>query len=182
MAKVKTTFKEEHGVTRVGKFLQDMKEAGKDYAPGLLDIVATITGREGLSDLADKIRGKEDMPERDKEVALKLIEKDIETERERTKQLEAKYDYKKEENKSITERWAADMNSDDLWSKRTRPILVISWSAFAMILITLASCIKSFAPPSWAIDIVGGMTVTTVGGYFVMRGWEKIRKFKYSPK
>ena len=175
----KPSFKEEHGVTRVGKFLQDMKEAGKEYAPGLLDIAATITGREGLSDLADKIRGKEDMPEKDKEVALKLIEKDIETERERTKRTIAKYDYEKEAEKAISERWTADANSDDLWSKRTRPILVFSWTLFTMVIIIVDSATTDFNIPQWWVDIIATMAVSTTAGYFVLREIGKRNKFKY---
>lgn len=178
----KPSYKEVHGVTRIGKFLKDAADKGQQWAPGLLDIAATITGREGLSKLADKIRKSDDVPELDKEVSLKLIEKDVIEAQEETKRIIAEYDHKSVMETQISERWKADMSSDDKISKLTRPLLVLAWSLFSMVMIIVDSVNDSFEVPEYWVNIIATMLITTVGGYFIVREISKRNKLKFLTK
>ena len=50
-------FKDENGKTRVGKFLEGLA----DIAPGILQVAGTVTGIDGLKNLAEVIKGSSTM-------------------------------------------------------------------------------------------------------------------------
>lgn len=174
------TYKEKHGVTRVGKFLRDAASAGKEWAPTLLDVAGTITGREGLSSLADKIRGDQSINEQDKEIALKLIEKDIAEMQEDTKQRIAEYELQKAYDSSVTERWRSDSESDSWLSKNTRPLLVCFVVLFYSVVATLDSIeTMKFNVPESHMNLLDLLVISSVTAYFGLRTMDKRFKFKY---
>lgn len=178
--KDKPTYKDTHGVTRVGNFLRKAAEKGEQWAPGLLDIVGTVTGREGLSDLADKIRGNSDIKETDKEVALKLIEKDIIDAQEETKRIIAQYDNEARQSEEVTKRWQADMSSDSWLSKNTRPLIGLMVVGVYLLMAVLDSIdtIK-FNIPELHGEILIVLLITVVSGLFGLRTYEKRMNLKY---
>lgn len=182
MAKDKQTYKEKNGTTRIGDFLRDAKSIGKEIAPGLLDIAGAITGRDGLTELADKIRGNQiKLAAEDKEVTLKLIEQDIEDTREETKRILAKYEAETAGEQEVTKRWQSDMGSDNMLSKSTRPILVlgITFTYLVSFIIDSIDTIR-FAIPPIHEGIMIAILLTALGGFFTIRTIEKYHNKKYS--
>jgi len=145
-------FKDEHGKTRIGSFL-------KTVAPELLNVASTLTGIDSLKELSGVISGNNIITPKDKETALKLIERDIQDEKE------------------VTERWKADMNSDSWLSKSIRP-LVVGWLIlFTSIIIVLDSLpsVNFIVKDVW-VTLLSTLLVTVIVAYFGSRGYEKGKK------
>lgn len=96
------------------------------------------------------------------------------------KKLEAQYDTE------ITSRHTADMQSDDKWSKRIRPmslaflLLVVSVLAFSDG--NLSWNEHSFTVDAEYIDLFKTLLLTSFSFYFGGRSMEKIYKMKNNPK
>ena len=73
------------GGTKVGNFLRNVK----GIAPSILQLAGTITGVDGLNDLADKIKGSDTIKQEDKDVALELLKMDLVEMQEVTKRWES---------------------------------------------------------------------------------------------
>lgn len=105
-------------------------------------------------------------------INLEIEEKklDVAFEEEITKRMES-------ENKAITDRWAADMNSDSWLSKNARPVTMLSLLIFLYIIIIFDSIgtIKFEVKESY-IDLMQGLLMTSITAYFGIRGVEKIQK------
>ena len=146
------------GGTNVGNALRWLVKQGKSVSPTLLDVAGNITGIKQLSLLGDAIRGDKALTPQDKDLLLAELNKDIAIEQE------------------ITKRWEADANSDNYASKNIRPFTLAFLLVCMFIFIMLDSALDGFKiAPEW-IGLLKGLLMTAVGGYFVIRGAEKITK------
>ena len=146
------------GGTNVGNALRWLVKQGKSVSPTLLDVAGNITGIKQLSLLGDAIRGDKKLTPQDKDLLLAELNKDISIEQE------------------ITKRWEADANSDNYASKNIRPFTLAFLLICMFVFIMLDSSLDGFKiAPEW-IGLLKGLLMTAVGGYFVIRGAEKITK------
>ena len=146
------------GGTNVGNALRWLVKQGKSVSPTLLDVAGNITGIKQLSLLGDAIRGDKALTPKDKDLLLAELNKDIAIEQE------------------ITKRWEADANSDNYASKNIRPFTLAFLLICMFVFIMLDSALDGFKiAPEW-IGLLKGLLMTAVGGYFVIRGAEKITK------
>ena len=146
------------GGTNVGNALRWLVKQGKNVSPTLLDVAGNITGIKQLSLLGDAIRGDKALTPQDKDLLLAELNKDIAIEQE------------------ITKRWVADANSDNYASKNIRPFTLAFLLVCMFVFIMLDSALDGFKiAPEW-IGLLKGLLMTAVGGYFVIRGAEKITK------
>ena len=151
-------YKNKNGTTRVGDALRFLAKQGKAFAPELLELASNVTGVKALDKLADAIRGDKALTLEDKDLLLAELNKDISIEQE------------------ITKRWEADANSDNYASKNIRPFTLAFLLICMFIFILLDSSLDGFKiAPEW-IGLLQALLVTAVGGYFVIRGAEKITK------
>ncbi len=151
-------YKDKNGTTRVGDALRFLAKQGKAFAPELLELAANVTGVKALDKLGDAIRGDKALTPQDKDLLLAELNKDIAIEQE------------------ITKRWVADANSDNYASKNIRPFTLAFLLICMFIFILLDSSLDGFKiAPEW-IGLLKGLLMTAVGGYFVIRGAEKITK------
>ena len=151
-------YKDKNGTTRVGDALRFLAKQGKAFAPELLELASNVTGVKALDKLADAIRGDKALTPQDKDLLLAELNKDIAIEQE------------------ITKRWEADANSDNYASKNIRPFTLAFLLICMFIFILLDSSLDGFKiAPEW-IGLLKGLLMTAVGGYFVIRGAEKITK------
>ena len=105
-----------------------------------------------------KYKNKNGLTPEDKDLLLAELNKDISIEQE------------------ITKRWEADANSDNYASKNIRPFTLAFLLICMFIFILLDSSLDGFKiAPEW-IGLLQALLVTAVGGYFVIRGAEKITK------
>jgi len=146
------------GGTNVGNALRWLVKQGKSVSPTLLDVAGNITGIKQLSLLGDAIRGDKALTPQDKDLLLAELNKDIAIEQE------------------ITKRWVADANSDNYASKNIRPFTLAFLLICMFIFILLDSSLDGFKIASEWIGLLKGLLMTAVGGYFVIRGAEKITK------
>ena len=151
-------YKDKNGTTRVGDALRFLAKQGKAFAPELLELAANVTGVKALDKLGNAIKGDKALTPQDKDLLLAELNKDITIEQE------------------ITKRWEADANSDSFASKNIRPF-TLAFLLFCMfVFIMLDSALDGFKiAPEW-IELLKGLLMTAVGGYFVIRGAEKITK------
>lgn len=147
--------------TAVGNALRWLVAQGKTIAEPLLKVAGGITGIEGLTELSSMISNSKELSDVDKEMLLKQLDNDIIRENE------------------ITKRWEADLHSDSWMSKNIRPMTLSFLLLNMFIFIILDSSLEGFKiNPEW-ISLLKGLLMTAVGGYFLIRGAEKItNKFK----
>ena len=142
--------------TNIGNALRWLKKQGKTIAPGILDLAGDITGIDALDKLGDLISGDTILSEADKELLIAELELDKTREQE------------------ISKRWVADLSSDSWAAKNIRPYTLAFLLVCMFIFVMLDSSIEGFKmKPEW-IDLLKDLLMTAVGGYFVVRGAEKI--------
>ena len=142
--------------TAVGNALRFLVKQGKTISPKILDIAGNITGIGSLNELSDLISGDEKIAQVDKDLLIKELELDMQLEQE------------------ITKRWVADSMSDSWLSKNIRPMTLAFLLICMFIFIMLDSSLEGFKMASEWIGLLKGLLMTAVGGYFVIRGGEKI--------
>ena len=142
--------------TNVGNALRWLKKQGKTIAPGILDLASDITGIDALDKLGDLISGDTILSEADKELLIAELELDKTREQE------------------ISKRWVADLSSDSWAAKNIRPYTLAFLLVCMFIFVMLDSSIEGFKMKSEWIDLLKALLMTAVGGYFVIRGAEKI--------
>ena len=140
----------------------------KGAAPALATAVGGPLGGMAIKAIADKL-GIEPTPEsvtdalkNNPELALKL--KDIDT-----RAFEA-------EQKAVSERWAADMNSDSWLSKNIRPMSLIAILS-GYFIFALMSAFGYNANESY-VTLLGNWGMLVFGAYFGSRSLEKITEMK----
>lgn len=138
--------------TRVGKFLAKA-------APDILGVASNLLPDAGVLSMVKQLITKDNqLPPKDKEEALKLIELDI---------IEAQ---------EVSKRWTADMASDSYLSKNTRPVTLIFLTVSMILLIVLDSLNIDFGVNTEWIELLKSLLITVYVAYFGSRG---IEKFKY---
>ena len=138
--------------TRVGKFLVKA-------APNILGVAGDLLPDAGVLGMVKQlISNDSELPPKDKEEALKLIELDI---------IEAQ---------EVSKRWTADMSSDSYLSKNTRPMTLIFLTVAMVFLIVLDSLNIDFGVSVEWIELLKSLLITVYVSYFGSRG---IEKFKY---
>ena len=90
------------------------------------------------------------------------------------KALIAEHEAKMEQN--ITDRWAADMNSDSWLSKNVRPMVLIFLIVCTMLLIFIDAGTLSFEVEDKWTDLLQLVLITVIGAYFGGRSVEKFKK------
>lgn len=160
--KKKQTYKEKNGTTRVGDFLRSVKTV----APEILDLVGAISGYEGLSKLGEVLKG--DITQNktgltDAQLVLALRELDLDV----------------VETQQVTKRWEADMHSDSWLSKNIRPIILSFLILSSIIILVLDSSMDNFSVKEYWVDLLGSLTISALGGYFVLRQIGKYTDKKY---
>lgn len=138
--------------TRVGKFLVKA-------APNILGVASELLPDAGVLGMVKQlISNDSELPAKDKEEALKLIELDI---------IEAQ---------EVSKRWTADMSSDSYLSKNTRPMTLIFLTVSMVFLIVLDSLDIDFGVSVEWIELLKSLLITVYVAYFGSRG---VEKFKY---
>ena len=80
--------------------------------------------------------------------------------------------------KNITDRWAADMNSDSWLSKNVRPLVLIFLVVSTVLMIFIdAGTIQFTVEEKWT-DLLQLVLITVIGAYFGGRSFEKAKKVK----
>jgi hypothetical protein len=137
--------------TRVGKFLSKT-------APKILSGVSDLVPDAGLLKLVGGLISKdEQLPPKDKEEALKLLEIDI------------------IEMQEVSERWSADMSSDSWLSKNTRPMMLIFLTVSTWFLILMDSLEIDFLVGIEWIELLKSLLIVVYVAYFGSRGMEKYK-------
>jgi|TARA_R110000823_G_scaffold313799_1_gene441833 hypothetical protein len=148
--KNKPSYKDEHGVSRVGNILRTL---GKTETLGKILNVAGEIATGNWAGAIGVITNSEELTPGDKEVVLKELEKDI------------------VESQEITKRWEADMKSEHWLPKLIRPIVLLNYTILIDIVILNSMwgkpLIESYIP------LVMTMGVTVTGGYFALREYGK---------
>ena len=84
--------------------------------------------------------------------------------------------YEVEMEKTITDRWSADMNSDSLLSKNIRPMTLAFLVISTVLMIFIdAGTIKFIVEDKWT-DLLQIVLITVIGAYFGGRSLEKVKK------
>ncbi len=148
-------YKDENGTTRVGDFLRSI---------GKSDVVKAIVGnlpeKGVLGVFKNFLESDSSLPPKDKEVALKLLEMDL------------------NEMQGVTDRWESDMVSDSWLSKNTRPLTLIFLTVMMTLFVILDSSENKFIVKNEFIDLLKYLLVTVYAAYFGSRGFEKFTKIK----
>jgi hypothetical protein len=100
-------------------------------------------------------------------------EEKLEAER-KIKELISNYEIEME--KTITDRWKADMNSDSWLSKNIRPMTLAFLVISTVLMIFIdAGTIKFTVEDKWT-DLLQIVLITVIGAYFGGRSLEKVKK------
>ena len=84
--------------------------------------------------------------------------------------------YEVEMEKTITERWQADMKSDSWLAKNVRPMVLIFLVVSTVLMIFIdAGTINFVVEPKWT-DLLQLVLITVIGAYFGGRSFEKVKK------
>ena len=78
--------------------------------------------------------------------------------------------------KSITERWVADMQSDSWLAKNVRPAMLVFLVVSTVILIFVDAGYISFTVEQKWTDLLQIVLITVIGAYFGGRSFEKIKR------
>jgi len=159
MSKNPNTIKNGGEGTFVGKAIRGVLSV----SPDILNILGTVTGVDGLNRLGDAIRGNNNIPNKDKELLLAEIEKDIEVSREITKrELE------------ISKRWEYDMKYGSDLSRNIRPLVVLNFT----LLIDFVLISSQYGKPLGEayLPLLMTMGITVIGGYFTLREYGKTKQ------
>ena len=84
--------------------------------------------------------------------------------------------YEVEMEKTITDRWKADMNSDSWLAKNIRPMTLAFLVVSTVLMIFIdAGTIKFIVEDKWT-DLLQIVLITVIGAYFGGRSLEKVKK------
>ena len=120
----------------------------------------------GATDLVKNVGGVIDNLHTSKEEKLEAERK--------IKELISNYEVEME--KTITDRWKSDMNSDSWLSKNVRPMILIFLVVSTVLMIFIdAGTINFIVEPKWT-DLLQLVLITVIGAYFGGRSLEKRKK------
>jgi hypothetical protein len=145
--------KKKFNETKIGAFLNKK-------APKILNTIGDVLPDNGAFGIVKNLISSDtSLGPEDKEMALKLLEQDI------------------QEMNNISSRWASDMKSDSWLSKNTRPMTLIFLTLAMTIFIVLDSTILLDIKDGW-VSLMEALLLTVYVAYFGSRGAEKITKIK----
>ena len=130
-----------------------MNLLGKIFSGGATKLVESIGGT-----LDNLITSKEEKLEAKRKIKELIINHEVELE------------------KSITERWVADMQSDSWLAKNVRPAMLVFLVVSTVILIFVDAGYISFTVEQKWTDLLQIVLITVIGAYFGGRSFEKIKK------
>lgn len=135
------------------------------------DLITSVGG------VIDKfVQTKEEKDAANLELEKLISQHAVSMEQELTKQMES-------EDRSITDRWKSDMESDSWLSKNTRPLVMLALLAFFFVLVILDSSIKErFEVKESYVNLLESLLITVVVAYFGSRGVEKFKTIHESGK
>ena len=84
--------------------------------------------------------------------------------------------YEVEMEKTITERWKVDMNSDSWLSKNIRPMVLIFLVVATVLMIFIDAGMLTFEVKDTWVDLLQLVLITVIGAYFGGRSLEKVKK------
>lgn len=150
----KKTVKKKFKDTKVGQFLLN-------NGSGIANTLGDVLPDNGVLGVVRNLINKDnDLPQQDKETALKLLEMDS------------------TEMQEVSKRWTSDMSSDSWLSKNTRPMTLIFLTISMVCLILLDSFNIKFKVDSGWIDLLKSLLITVYVAYFGSRGAEKFKSIK----
>ena len=130
-----------------------------------MNILGMFTGG-GAKDLVEGVGGVIDNLHTSEEEKLEANQK--------IKELVSNYEVEME--KTITDRWNADMKSDSWMSKNVRPMVLIFLVVSTVLMIFIdAGAISFDVEPKWT-DLLQLVLITVIGAYFGGRSLEKVKK------
>ena len=130
-----------------------------------MSILGTIFSG-GAKDLVEGVGGVIDDLHTSEEEKLEAAQK--------IKELISNYEVEME--KTITDRWKSDMDSDSWLSKNVRPMVLIFLVVSTVLMIFIdAGAISFDVEPKWT-DLLQLVLITVIGAYFGGRSLEKTKK------
>ena len=137
-----------------GSFMGNVLRTIVDISPELVDAVGTfIPGVSVFSDLVHKIAGDKNTPQKNKDILLAEIQKDIAVEQE------------------ITKLWLSDNKQEHWLPKLIRPLVVANFTL--LIDYVIINSMHGKALGEMYIPILMTMGITAIGGYFTLREFGK---------
>ena len=130
-----------------------------------MNILGMLTGG-GAKDLVKGIGGVVDNLHTSEEEKLEANQK--------IKELVSNYEVEME--KTITERWKVDMNSDSWLSKNIRPMVLIFLVVATVLMIFIDAGVMQFEVKDTWVDLLQLVLITVIGAYFGGRSLEKVKK------
>ena len=130
-----------------------------------MNILGMLTGG-GAKDLVEGVGGVIDSLHTSEEEKLEANQK--------IKELVSNYEVEME--KTITERWKVDMNSDSWLSKNIRPMVLIFLVIATVLMIFIDAGMLSFEVKDTWVDLLQLVLITVIGAYFGGRSLEKVKK------
>ena len=130
-----------------------------------MNILGMLTGG-GAKDLVEGIGGVVDNLHTSEEEKLEANQK--------IKELVSNYEVEME--KTITERWKVDMNSDSWLSKNIRPMVLIFLVVATVLMIFIDAGMLTFEVKDTWVDLLQLVLITVIGAYFGGRSLEKVKK------
>jgi hypothetical protein len=130
-----------------------------------MNILGMLTGG-GAKDLVEGVGGVIDSLHTSEEEKLEANQK--------IKELVSNYEVEME--KTITERWKVDMNSDSWLSKNIRPMVLIFLVVATVLMIFIDAGVVQFEVKDTWVDLLQLVLITVIGAYFGGRSLEKVKK------
>ena len=130
-----------------------------------MNILGMLTGG-GAKDLVKGVGGVIDSLHTSEEEKLEANQK--------IKELVSNYEVEME--KTITERWKVDMNSDSWLSKNIRPLVLIFLVISTVLMIFIDAGVVQFEVKDTWVDLLQLVLITVIGAYFGGRSLEKVKK------
>ena len=130
-----------------------------------MNILGMLTGG-GAKDLVKGVGGVIDSLHTSEEEKLEANQK--------IKELVSNYEVEME--KTITERWKVDMNSDSWLSKNIRPMVLIFLVVATVLMIFIDAGVVQFEVKDTWVDLLQLVLITVIGAYFGGRSLEKTKK------
>ena len=130
-----------------------------------MNILGMLTGG-GAKDLVEGVGGVIDSLHTSEEEKLEANQK--------IKELVSNYEVEME--KTITERWKVDMNSDSWLSKNIRPMVLIFLVVATVLMIFIDAGMLTFEVKDTWVDLLQLVLITVIGAYFGGRSLEKVKK------
>lgn len=150
----------------------DKTEAVKDLTKNVLTSATNLIGVkvETKDDLVKQLGEKPELV-----IVLKKIDNEFAIKIEELKLESKKLDYENEKNQeeNITERWKSDNSADSRFAKLLRPGLTAYLIIVATIFAIIDGNMASFNIKTQWIELFSYLCTTTIGGYFILRTFEK---------